>query len=253
MKKQIEKIVSDHNDAWLDKLPKRFNKSSQFPSGEIGLIGKPSSQSDDLITLDRNTKASAAVCAIVDNKQGTSRSDDLIVLAVGINYGQGNAYLTPNNQLITNTKKFGSLPSSNHDDTGLRKRLESVLMMANRKNNQLGYSPIPNGTYQGHLVVGNFFPFITDKSWSGIPNSIQEAVIFKQWGWSNPTEQIVNLIDSLMGIKKTKLIVVFHGANNAVPILGVQAISSLIQKPNAVILCDNLAHGNGIRNVELLW
>lgn len=252
MQKQIEEVVEAHNEAWLSQLVGNFKK---LPAGLVGQINtNPKDEIDELVSLGPiNSDNGAAVCAVIDGSNNIqSVADDYLVLAVGINYGQGNPYLQV--KAPSSSAKNRAMPSSIYDDTTIRKRLGAAFQKVRKDT---GCKNLPKGNYDGHLVVGNFFPFITKESWSALRNSIQEAILFKKWGWSNPTEQIESLVKSFYSRVKekspdTKFIVVFHGANNAVPVLGIQTLSKLTKKPDTAILCDNLAHGNGIKNAELL-
>ena len=159
-----------------------------------------------------------------------------IVLAIGINYGQGNYCSWPP---VT--------PLDWMDDTEMRPKIDSLSKCYSRRG-AIGKFPTP-GNY--HLIATNIFPFITNLSWSGQElNGIEEAKLLQDyWHWAT------DLLDTLLPALSPEFLI-FHGANNAVPLFGVSYISKkyLSKSPRAeVILCDNLARpGTTIHNCEII-
>src|ERR1035441_4547763 len=81
-------------------------------------------------------------------------SKEKIVLAVGINYGQGRDYCNP--PWITPT------PLDWMDDTGMRPKINKLGTCSPCAGKGVGF-PTDNDY---HLIVFNIFPFITNASWS---------------------------------------------------------------------------------------
>jgi len=166
-------------------------------------------------------------------------SKEKIVLAVGINYGQGCHYCKP--PWITPT------PLDWMDDTGMRPKINKLGTCSPCAGKGVGF-PTDNDY---HLIVFNIFPFITQLSWSGQElNGIEEAKLLQDyWHWAT------NFLDLLFFDLKPNLLI-FHGANNAVPLFGMSYVSRpTFSRPSGTvaILCDNLAPSRRpILNCEIL-
>ncbi len=180
-------------------------------------------------------KGRVAVGWVLDDDGKTSDDDLDVVVAVGINYGQGPRYLNQNHRVLL------------CDRTQMRPRL-TVAAEAISLNCEgpCPTAPLPREGF--HLVAFNFFPWITGQTWSNYNfNAIEEALLLHCCGWSDPLAHLADLLGKL-GNAVTHL--VFHGANNAVPLLGtafVRQYPELLERRDQsipsvqVILCDNLA------------
>jgi hypothetical protein len=95
-----------------------------------------------------------------------------------------------------------------------------------------------------HLVATNFFPWITNLRWSQHNfNSIEEAIFLDCVGYKNPFSHLDYLFQALDG---SLAYLIFHGANNAVPYLGIDfarrhCTNTTIPAPPKIVFCDNLA------------
>ncbi len=253
---ELAKIVDEHNKSTLEKLlGSRVNKNGTeerrasvlvpFIGGEVSkchcFCGTTShaANGDDLISrcldLQDQTggRARVAVGSVLD--QATEGDDLPTVLAVGINYGQGCHYANNLPKLI--------------EETGLLSRTKKVLEVLKIEGccEQL---PDPKKTF--HLVSANFFPWITYNSWGalGFLNAIEEAMLLKCAGHEDPEVYISELIDRV-----NPDAVMFHGANNIVPSLGlrVSKAQNYPESDRSFILCDNLAPpGTKISNALVL-
>jgi len=164
-----------------------------------------------------------------------------IVLAVGINYGQGCRYCKPS--WITPT------PLAWMDDTEMRPRIDTLGKIFSSEWKSTKFPKDKDKEY--HLVVTNIFPFITKLSWSGqVLNGIEEAKLLQDY-W-NPA---IGLLDQLVTTLSPDYLI-FHGANNAVPLFGMSYVSRpTFFRPSGmvIILCDNLAWApRPIQNCEIL-
>jgi hypothetical protein len=183
---------------------------------------------DRCLTLDDpkhpGSKCSVAVGAVIDNQKVAPDAELPVILVIGVNYGQQ-----------SKRHDYVNVPVYITDRTNMRSRLNDVfaLLLANA-------CPVKAAALNGcfHLVAANFFPWITDRSWSAYKfNSVEESTLIHCCGHANPEVYIENLIGKIRPHT-----VVFHGANNAVPYLG----GCVIRKIPApidfeVIFSDNLA------------
>jgi hypothetical protein len=162
-----------------------------------------------------------------------------VVLAVGINYGQGHDYC-----------KHPWFPPASvvmMDDTGMRPKIDSL---ASQWSKSFPKAKFPkHGEY--HLIATNIFPFITGASWAQLElNGIEEAKVLQDyWTWAT------TLLDQLVP-ELVPDYLIFHGANNAVPLFGMSYVLKgyLYCSPRAeIFLCDNLAKPSvKIHNCEIL-
>ena len=182
----------------------------------------------DNSTNDIPCLESVCVGAVIDNLTEDSSRDLPVVLAVGINYGQGPHYLSNRVPICDNTK--------------MRARLGMVLAFLS--NNACPAKEVPLKE-PFHLVAANFFPWITERDWSLFGfNCLEEATLIHCCGHFSPTDYVRDLMSRIQPDT-----VVFHGDENAVPYLG-GCVSRTILAPIGfeVIFCDNLANGVGISN-----
>lgn len=182
-------------------------------------------------------KGHVAVGAVIDGNPAEDK-DLPVVVAFGINYGQGAWYLNNSVPIV------GS--------TGMRPKLDAVInCLVTTVDCETG-EVRPDGPY--HLVAANIFPWITTVSWSSLPfNAIEEALFIYCYSNRDPADHLLTVINAV-GADLTSL--VFHGANNAVPSFGVQFVqthySNLGRRFN-IVFCDNLARGgNSIYNAAQL-
>ena len=173
----------------------------------------------------------AVVATIDDATESTKEDKELpVVLAVGINYGQGANYLR---------KDLGLW-----DQTKMRTKLDKVFA-ALRGGTEAKCAPpnFPNPS-KYHLVATNFFPWITQKPWSRF-NSIEEMLLIYCHGFRDPFAHIKEIGKKLNDKLK---FVVFHGAENAVPCLGAEFFrtraasvwKAASSRPD-IVFCENLA------------
>jgi len=163
-----------------------------------------------------------AAGAVIDAVTKHSTEDLPVVLAVGINYGQR----------VCHVPLF--------DITRMLPRLKQVFShLATNK------CPSKGEKWENdyHLVASNFLPWITNQPWSEFEfNSIEEATLIHCCGHVSPEEYIMDLVSRIQ-----PHIVVFHGANNAVPYIGGCLIRRYLQSNVTtdfeVIFSDNLAPG----------
>ena len=159
-----------------------------------------------------------------------------VVVAVGINYGQ-----------IATSR---GIVAPWYDDTKMRGRLKKVY--GARASTTLPLDAT-NRT-QVVLIATNFFPWLSSDKWNDIKlNAIEEMLLIYSAGFSDPFLPISDLVQGLNngGVFPH---LVFHGANNAVPLMGRIAVETVLSKYKfkSVVFCDNLAHGSGISNAVLL-
>jgi hypothetical protein len=256
---QLHPILADLNRILFAELFDNFvgNSSlasaSDFPSGGASLKnhhaccmgtlrGQPISCADLArhVTL-QHTSANAAtgrvaVGWVLDDDVETKEDDLPVVIAVGINYGQGAAYLT-------NKVRW-------RDSTQMRSRLNK----AGKIIQGPGTDDCPFARFRKnkfHLVAGNFFPWITTCSWDthGF-NGIEGPLLLHCHGFRDPFASLAALLTSAIGKEVSHLF--FHGTNTPVAQLGVDFIrlhGSLLNPASRstsiqVVFCDNLARPN---------
>ncbi len=160
-----------------------------------------------------------------------------VVIAVGINYGQGAKYLTR--------------PPAISDDTRMRASIVAAWNLCHRLGTNVDCSP-PEFPIRFQLIAANFFPWITSVSWGkAAANQIEEALLLRGFGMYDPCSPILRLIVETYHRTQNKLgaiWVIFHGAGNAVPLLGSEVIRRLPFRPGKEKTCrinfafsDNLA------------
>lgn len=230
----LVKCVREHNN---NLFPECDTAAKQSPCGDrspscinvselCGQLCGFTNTADDVTQLldkwlllqDQSQKTRrVAVGSVVDI--GSNPQDDLpVVLAVGINYGQGDWY--------------ADNPVPLEDNTQLRGQAFRTLHQLKISNCCL------EDTGSFHLAAANFFPWITKWSWSGL-NSIEEAILLRCAQLYDPVRHVVSLIQ-----KMEPQVVMFHGANNAVPGLGlkvVEAIPGSERLSRKYVFSDNLA------------
>jgi len=178
-----------------------------------------------------------AVVATIDDLTEREGKDLPVILAVGINYGQGAKYLTS--------------PVSLWHATGMRTKLDKVFATLRTGTKTKCVTPKFSNPSEYHLVATNFFPWITQKSWSACKlNSIEEMLLINCHDFRDPYAHIEEIC---RGLKKELQGLVFHGANNAVPLMGAEFIRSRMPSADKtprpdIIFCDNLAGSPHITN-----
>lgn len=235
---KLVKKVRDHNQGWFLERFKSIDDSPSQDSGSV-LIDLDMVLTDSKHSLCGSTKTTddvkeltgkwlileganqrkdcVAVGAIVDRSTRLSNEDLPLVLAMGINYGQGDGYAVKGVPLEDNTQLKGQT-------TAVMKKLQKVQC-------------IEEYPEEYHLAAANFFPLITKWSWGQL-NSIEESILLRQAGFLDPVAYAVSLITAL-----EPDVVIFHGANNAVPGLGWRVVDALHQNQavSKFVFSDNLA------------
>lgn len=179
---------------------------------------------DTCLTLTdaQGTRGSVSVGVVIDAATAQPDEDLPIVIAVGINYGQGAGYLK------------GGVPT--FAPTGLLPKLKRVYQSLAGSSCSARDLDEPF-----HLVAANFFPWITSQPWASYNfNCIEEAALLFCCGHADPQEYILELIRRINPVA-----VVFHGANNSVPFMGAEVVRrSIAEDPSPtfeVVFSDNLA------------
>jgi hypothetical protein len=259
---ELTKILDEHNKKSLSKLQGMDRVISKMREGDASVCmphtpgeghvvgcecycGSTTHADNgfDLQTLSLRLKDDAgqtvkvAVGSVLD--QGTQNSPDTlpVVLAVGINYGQGDSYANTLVSLV--------------EDTGMRARVERVRHQLSDAWCEKTVEWNSDGEF--HLVAANIFPWITTSSWSGLElNAIEEMLLVKCSGHKDPVKHIDELIEQIK-----PQILIFHGANNIVPSLGnrIEILSNgpLNTSETAIVFADNLAPpANKISNAVML-
>jgi len=186
-----------------------------------------------IVISHEGDRGAVGVGFVIDEETRDLKEDLDIVLVVGINYGQGNAYLSTGVPVI--------------DKTGMRPKLLSAFeaIASNAKCEPDWMLPAEDRSY--HLVAVNIFPWITRRSWSAHGfNSIEEALLIHCFSPFDIAQTIGTFIDRTAGEGFRALL--FHGANNAVPHFGTvfaKDYEEVLRKEAEVVLCDNLAPGYG--------
>lgn len=170
-----------------------------------------------------------AVGCAIDEATEKDKRDLSVIVAVGINYGQ---------QGTTDYLNSSRLFSGIYDSTEMRPRLNAALE-ALRKD--CSRDDLPKAD-EYHLVATNFFPWITARAWGALGlNSIEETLVIKCFGYPDP---VTVLCDELKTWDDPLL--VFHGAENAVPYLGLELCRRLATQKALVVgtlFTSNLAPG----------
>lgn len=170
-----------------------------------------------------------AVGAVLDQETADCDDDLPVVLAVGINYGQGKRYLG-GVRLV--------------DDTQMRPQLNQHLayLETTAAVSGLPYACKVRKLDGYHLIAANLFPWITTKPWVGYGfNSISEAAILNGFGHDSIDAYLSKLISTVKPAA-----VVFHGANNAVAYQALSMVRNrLVPRDVEVILCDNIDAWSG--------
>ena len=187
------------------------------------------------ITLARGgqtlSEGQVAVGWVLDQETADEDQDLKVVVAVGINYGQGPEYLDQ--------------PVPWRDATLMRTRLDKAAGAVQAADSE--DCPHMGLLEAFHLVAGNFFPWITTNAWADHGfNGIEEALLLYCHGFADPHLYLAALLQEI-GAEVTHLF--FHGTNTPVPLLGtkfVQRHGDLLAPKNRpvdtqVIFCDNLA------------
>lgn len=237
-KRKLEKIIDGINTTPI--------VTPKLPAGGFSTHCKDwcKPQNDILKDVLGNPIAYNQVVAVIDsaNKNSTTGRYDggdvpesipEVVVAVGINYGQ------------IGTSRGIVKPW--YDDTKMRGRLKKVY-------DDLALPLDATNRTQVVLIATNFFPWLSSDKWNDIKlNAIEEMLLIYSAGFSDPFLPISDLVQGLnnMGVFPH---LVFHGANNAVPLMGRIAVETVLPKYKfkSVVFCDNLAHGSGISNAVLL-
>ncbi|MCW1913001.1 hypothetical protein OJ996_05430 [Luteolibacter sp. GHJ8] len=211
----LEAADTNRCDCFCGKTPKGYKSARNFVDTCLTLTDPNAAASQVAV-------GSVAVGAVMDDTTGSSDDDLPVVLAVGINYGQGKGYLNS--------------PVPTVDRTGMRSKLQKPAQLLASQNCEARGLDEPF-----HLVAANFFPWITSEPWSSYNfNSIEEAALVSCCGYSDPHQYILDLIALIKPAA-----VVFHGANNAVPYMGAEVVRRSLAANHSsgfeVVFSDNLA------------
>ena len=255
---QLHPILADLNRALFDGLFDNFvansnlASASDFPSGGAtlkshhacckGILRGQTVSCTDLArhttlhqTNGKTATGKVAVGWVLDDDVGTKEDDLPVVIAVGINYGQGAAYLTDKVRW--------------RDSTQMRSRLNKAgKIVAGPGTDDCAFAHFRKNKY--HLVAGNFFPWITTCSWDAYGfNGIEGPLLLHCHGFRDPFASLAALLTSGIGKEVSHLF--FHGTNTPVAQLGVDFIrlhGSLLNENRStsvqVVFCDNLARPN---------
>jgi hypothetical protein len=133
----------------------------------------------------------------------------------------------------------------------MRAKLKLVLKQLDQHCwNEAWAQRVANRNLEFHLVVTNFFPWVTRKRWNKIPtNCLGEAIVLRCWSTPNAATHIADLIQQIdSGSSKKSCagevpIIAFHGVDNAVPLLAEAVIKECLAKPvyTNFVFCDNLS------------
>ena len=206
------------------------------------------------VLIHPTSNDAVAVGAVLDSKSPANGEFADTVVAVGINYGQftGSA---DSRSLVTHP---------GWSNTQMRNRLERTLRHLDGKCFEHGLEKRwANDFGNFHLVAVNLFPWLTTDPWgqlgrtrTGKPkalNAITEALLLHCWGYDHPAALIESLIMRIAGragygseeCAGAVPLVIFHGADNAVPYHAVETVRRL--RTNSVrifsnyVVCDNLS------------
>ena len=250
--KNLKEILRSHNNESLSKLPGLEGADEQFALEDYASVSahveldrpigsicpnlcncycgstknavNACNLIDECLNLeDKNRrKCRVAMGSVLDEYTQDERTELPVVLAVGVNYSQGNAYARTPSKLVDNTKTLD--------------RTKEVFIKL-KADGCSGHIILPEAPF--HLVNSNFFPWITRRSWSQL-NSIEEAFLLNCAGHDDPVEHILELVRRIK-----PEVIIFHGANNIVPFLGAKVVAkdSSHLDGSSVIFSDNLAHG----------
>jgi hypothetical protein len=128
-----------------------------------------------------------------------------VLLVVGINYTQGS--LPPGLPLWTRCGMLRQIQAYLPRIAALDPTFQAVLPSTSGTPSALPF----------HIIVSNFFPFLTTKKWSQLRiNRLEELLLIREFGFSDPVDHVVQLIGRIC---PHCLGVAFHGAGNAVPLL----------------------------------
>lgn len=201
---------------------------------------------------------SLAVGAVLDEATENSTADLDVVVAVGINYGQFDASVP-----------YAIPDPSDWAKTRMWRRLGLVLQRLDNDclNGQFRerygdiFSELGKQDPPFHLVVVNYFPWMTQSEWGEISlNAIAESLALRCWGYDQPAVRIKDLIASIAAKKPGTSecvgevpCVVFHGAGNAVPYLALETIRLLVGKCfTNYVFSDNLSRQSQPTNAVAL-
>jgi len=209
-KQQLESAVTAINSGPLPSL------AHSLPNGII----RGQALTPHILTSSLGAPPHPIVVVIdSDSANGLTSNSSLVgdlAFVVGINYGQ--------------VASSGKLPAcALYDRTHMQRRLMTVFTA-------LGITasaPV--------FVAANFFPFLTGKPWGKL-NSIEEMLLVHHNGFTDPIQHV----DCTVRALKPKW-VIFHGANNGVPLLGHEWMRhhrKLHDSVENVVFCDNLAYGS---------
>lgn len=248
-KLELEKIINDINKnssiVGTPKLPAGGFSSKKRKKWHCHDWHHP--ENDILKEVFGNPIQKVPVVAVIDsaNKNSNTKKYDgkdvpdpipEVVVAVGVNYGQ------------IGSSSGIKLP---YDNTGMRNRLGNVYTDLLPWTTTL-LSDVKNRN-QVVLIATNFFPWLSQIGWGDIKNTIEEMLLIYSIGFSDPFSPLTALVKSL---NKQQVVphLVFHGANNAVPLMGRIVLENGLSKCKfrSVVFCDNLAQGVGISNA-VLW
>lgn len=185
---------------------------------------------DHIILMNGGKTGAVAVGFVIDEATARKEGDLDVVLAVGINYGQGHRYLGSGVGVT--------------DNTGMRPKLRAAFnAIAGNGKCDLGWSPAGTDEPSYHLAAVNIFPWITRCSWSAHGfNASEEALFIECFNPIQVANHIAAFIEQTAGRGFHAL--VFHGARNAVPYFGTEftkSNSGLLRGHAEAVFCDNLS------------
>ena len=204
---------------------------------------------------------SLAVGAVLDETTKTSDICLPVVVAVGINYGQ------------FGTSAPRCILKPDWDKTEMWRRLGLVLQRLDEEcldeqvQKRFGdkFSELDKELNKPfHLVAVNYFPWLTNDAWGDIGlNAIAESLVLRCWGFDHPEAHIADLIAMISendrgteGFVGKIPLVIFHGANNAVPYLALDTIRRAGLWGTGLftnnIFSDNLAWASSPHNAVIL-
>jgi len=144
-----------------------------------------------------------AVGHVLSDHSLNSGSLDVLIV-VGINYTQGS--LRPNLPLWTGCGMLRQIGGYLPQIVALHPPFQALLPATSVTASALPF----------HIVVSNFFPFLTTQKWSTLRKGLEEMLLIREFGFSDPVDHVIRMIVRIGTHCKG---VVFHGAGNAVSLL----------------------------------
>ena len=169
-----------------------------------------------------------AVGHVLSDHSLNSGSLDVLIM-VGINYTQGS--LRPNLPIWTRCGMLRQIGGYLPRIVALHPPFQALLPATSVTASALPF----------HIVVSNFFPFLTTQKWSMLRKGLEEMLLIREFGFSEPVDHVVQMIVRISTHCKG---VVFHGAGNAVSLLADIVRDRLTVSgatPPAMFITDNLS------------